>query len=542
MDAVEVKEAPAVKKRKPLDPKKKKWIRRAIIVLAVIAAVWLLFLRPMGKKAHRNLDSLYLTETAQTQELTVSVSGSGVIAPIDSYRVSAMAMGEVLEAPFEEGDWVEKGDLLYRIDAGDAETAVRQAELSLRQAQLRYDDLARSQRPTAGSAGVVQQVLVRRGDLVSPGTPLAVISDSKTMTLSLPFQSADAAAIFPGQSALVTIEGSFETLPATVESVSAADLAGPGGTLIRQVKLRVENPGALTSANTATAMVGTVSCAQAGNFEEDLRRTVISASSGEVTNLYITPGTPVSASTVLMELGGDSAASSLENASLSVESAQLGLQRAKDALDNYTVTAPISGTVIEKNFKVGDKLETDSLTAAGGALAVLYDMSTLTFKMNINDLDINDLAVGQAVSVTSEALKGQTFTGHVERISINGITAGGFTSYPVTVHLDEDGSGLVEQGLKPGMNINAEILVAEAGQVLCLPIDAVGRGDVVLVAGEGALDENGKLADPSKLEERTVKLGRNGQDMVEIVEGLSEGETVYIHNKTNNMMSMMMGG
>lgn len=62
------------------------------------------------------------------------------------------------------------------------------------------------------------------------------------MTLTLPFQSADAARLTLGQSAAVTLDGTMETLNATVESVSTADLVGSGGSLVRQVKLRLHNP------------------------------------------------------------------------------------------------------------------------------------------------------------------------------------------------------------------------------------------------------------------------------------------------------------
>ena len=546
MDAIEVKTpdtpAPVKQPRPPMNPRVKKWAKRIAIAAVIALAVGLFVIRPMHRAGDKLTEGMYLTSTAQMEDLTVAVSGSGTITPIDSYKVGALAVGEVLEAPFEEGDWVEKGDVLYRIDAGDAETALKQAKLSVRQAQLHYDDLARNLQPTAGSAGVVQKVFVKQGDMIAAGSPIAEIADSATMTIELPFLSADASSIYAGEAAVLTLDGTLETLPAVVESVSASDMVGPSGALVRQVKLRVDNPGALTAGRAATATIGAISCAGSGTFADSSRRTVAAMTSGEVTAVNVSTGSKVNAGTALITIGGSAVNSGLENASLGIESAKLNLQRAQDALDNYVIKAPISGTVIEKNFKAGDKIETESLTAAGGSLAVIYDMSTLTFKMNINDLDINKLEVGQTVSVTTDAIKGETFTGVVDKININGITAGGFTAYPVTVQLDGDGSDLAQRGLKPGMNISAEIVVEQAGEVLCLPIDSVSRGDTVLMAGEGALNDKGVLIDPTKLEEHQVTLGRNGKDMVEIVDGLKEGDVVYVHNPASNMMNMMMGG
>ena len=518
--------------------KKRRWPKVVIAVLLVLAALFFFVIRPMLGAGKELLAGAYLTSTAQMQEMTVSVSSTGTIQPIDSYNVSGMVTGEVLEAPFEVGDQVEKGDVLYRIDPGSAETALQQAQLSVQQAQLNYDSIVDGLNPKASGAGVVQKLHVKKGDLVSAGSPIADISDTSTMTLTVPFQSADAQRIAVGSSSQVTLAGTLETLTGTVESVANADLVGNGGALVRQVKIRVQNPGALTTSTTATAKVGSISCAGSGTFEANLTQTVVATGSGEVVSLNVSAGSRVSAGQVLATLGGSSAQTSLENASISLQNAQLSLQNAQDALDNYTITAPISGTVIEKNFKAGDTIDNNSLTAAGGTLAVLYDMSTLTFEMKIDEKDINKVQVGQEVTITADAVEGVTFSGVVDTVNINGTTVSGQTNYPVTVVINDP------QDLKPGMNVSADIIVERAGTVLCVPVDAVNRGSdkpTVQVAQEGALDENGNVVDPSKLETREVTLGRNDNDNIEITSGLSEGEIVVWVNEVSNPFAAMMG-
>lgn len=518
--------------------KKRRWPKIVIAVVVVLALVFFFVIRPMLGAGKDLLAGAYLTSTSQMQEMTVSVSSTGTIQPIDSYNVSGMVTGEVLEAPFEVGDQVEKGDVLYRIDPGSAETALQQAQLSVQQAQLNYNSIADGLAPKASGAGVVQQLHVKKGDMVAAGSPIADISDTSTMTLTLPFQSADAARISVGQAATVTLAGTLETLPGTVESVASADLVGNGGALVRQVKIRVQNPGALTTATTATARVGDIACAGSGTFEASLSQTITATGSGEVVSVNTSVGSWVSAGQVLVNLGGASAETSLENASLSLQNAQLSLQNAQDALDNYTITAPISGTVIEKNFKAGDTIDNNSLTAAGGTLAVLYDMSTLTFEMKIDEKDINKIQAGQEVTITADAVEGVTFSGVVDTVNINGTTVSGQTNYPVTVVINDP------QDLKPGMNVSADIIVERAGTVLCVPVDAVNRGSdkpTVQVAGEGALDEQGNVIDPSKLETREVTLGRNDTDNIEITSGLKEGEVVVWVNEVSNPLAAMMG-
>ena len=77
-------------------------------------------------------------------------------------------------------------------------------------------------------------------------TPSRTWGDNTTMTVEIPFHSADAAGLYVGQTGTLTIEGTMETVTGTIESISGADEVGAGGALIRQVKFRVSNPGGLT--------------------------------------------------------------------------------------------------------------------------------------------------------------------------------------------------------------------------------------------------------------------------------------------------------
>ena len=519
--------------------KKKKWGKRLVIGLAVVGVLGGLAARSMLGAGRELISAVYQTQAAQLRDMTVSVSSTGTVTPSDTYRASAAVMGDVLDAPFEVGGYVEKGAVLYRMDAKDAQTAVAQAELALRQAQLAYDNTSVNQTVTAGVGGVVQKVYVVKGDMAAAGSPIADISDTSTMTLDVMFHSADAQSLSAGQQAVVTVDGTMETLSGTVETVAGADQVGAGGTLLRQVRIRVANPGALTAEKSGTASVNGVDCAAGGQFAANSRQTVTALSSGEVTAVHVTPGTPVQAGTALVSLGGTAAKTTLENAALAVENAKLSLQRARDALDNYVITAPISGTVVEKNFEVGDTVDSASLSAAGGSMAVIFDLSTQNFEMKINELDINKIQAGQEVEITADAVEGVTFQGVVDKVNINGTTVSGMTDYRVTVNI------LDPSGLKPGMNVSADVIIERVGEVLAVPVEAVNRGaekPYVLVAGAGALNEAGQVADPSKLERREVTLGRNDDSYIEITQGLAQNEVVVWENEVSNPFAAMMTG
>lgn len=112
-----------------------------------------------------------------------------------------------MEAPFEEGDWVEKGALLYRFDAEDAQNAVQQAQLSVAQAELGYRTAQESVNPYSTASGIVQKLYVSVGDPVAVGDPIADVGDNTTMTVEIPFYSADAAGLYVGQTGTLTLKG-----------------------------------------------------------------------------------------------------------------------------------------------------------------------------------------------------------------------------------------------------------------------------------------------------------------------------------------------
>ena len=529
----------------PIPKKKKKWLKR-IVTLVIVVAVIVLVLRACSGGTDLTSTAAYLPSTAQMQDLVVSVSGTGAIEPLHSYRVTTLVRGEVLEAPFEEGGTVHKGDLLFRIDSTDVETAIEQARLSLETARLNYQQLLKNQADsqknatvTATASGIITELYVDEGDMVSAGAPIADILDRDNMKLTVPFHSADAAALYVGEPATVTVDGTLETISGSIDSIAATDSVGPGGTLVRNVTLLVPNPGALSDTSSGTAAVGTVSSAASGTFEYGESKQVVAKTSGELESLTVREGDRVTEDQVIGAFDQTDMETQIQNAAIQVQNAELTLRNAQDSLEDYSITSTIDGTVIEKNYEVGDTLDTSNASTTGIAYpAVIYDMSALTFDISVNELDINKIQVGQEVEITASAVEGQTFTGKVDKVNINGTTANGSTNYPVTVLVD----GTPEE-LKPGMNVSARIVVEDAGNVLCVPVETVSRGEngtsTVLVAGPGALDEQGALIDPSKLEAREVTLGRSDDAYVEILSGLEAGETVYSRVQGSSFMSMV---
>lgn len=523
--------------------KKRKWVKRLVIILVIVALLVFLLSRCMGA-GQQILSSAYLPYTAQTRDMTVSVSGTGTIEPVHSYKVTTLVSGEILEAPFEEGQTVQKGDVLFRIDARDLESNIQQLQLNVRSAQLALDDLLKTQSDNrkdrnvkAEDSGVITKLYVDQGDSVTVGTPIADVLDRDHMKLKVPFHSADAKNFYIGQAATVTVSGTAETVTGTVDEIAATDEVGPGGTLVRQVTILVNNPGVLSETSQGSASVGGAACASGAAFTYASSAQITAKASGDLDTLSVKEGDRVSEGQIIGVIAEADLDTQIENARIALENAQLSLQNAQDKLEDYTITSNITGEVIEKNLDVGDNI--NGMSSSGSTVtypAVIYDRSELVFDMAIDEKDIGKIQVGQKVEITAGALDDQSFTGVVDKVNINGTTVNGNTSYPVTIKVD----GAPEE-LYPGMNVSAKIIVEEADSVLTLPVEAVERGDTVLVALPGCLDENGAIFDLSATEERQVTLGRNDDNYIEIVDGLEEGDIVLALSPQGSSIMSAMG-
>lgn len=537
--------------------KKKKLIFILAFLLICLAGL-LVFVKAKRSEAVAAEAKAVRTAKVTRRDITSELSSSGTIAPKDTYEITSLVEGEVIEADFEEGDEVVKGQVLYRIDASSMESEMSLAGNSLTRAQESYE-IAKEDYNTAlndysgntyksTESGYIKTLYIKEGDKIGNSTKIADIYDDKTMKIKLPFLSGEAAQITAGSAAVLTMTDTGEQLMGTVTSVSSMEVTLTGGRIVRYVTIEAENPGGLTTETAATASVGDWICSMEATFEPKLE-TVMSAdisSSVEVAALLVHEGDYIAKGTPIFSIETRSAQKlirtykeSMEKAEETLESAKNKLDSTQDNYDNYTITAPISGRVITKNGKTGDKITKGS----GGStttLAVIYDMSNYTFEMSVDELDVKSVKVGQEVKITADAVEGKNFSGTVTNVSLESSYSNGVTNYPVTVTLND---GMDE--LLPGMNVDGVIILDEAKDVLAIPADALMRGNQVYVRDDTVKEAKGTI--PAGFRAVEVTTGLINDDYVEITEGLEEDQEVYlspssVDSNENMMMPGGMGG
>ena len=508
------------KLKKLLSGKKgRRWIVLCVLAVAVIGGGTAFLSRTRAKAA--KAETTYTTASVEKRSITNALTGSGTLQPADSYTVTTLVSGEVLSDTFEEGDIVEKDQLLYTIDSSDVSTTETQA-------QTNYTQALKAKYPTADISGTVSEVYVSNGDAVSAGTELCRISASNDLTIDFQFSYAKDGDFYVGQPAKIYLNGYAGYIDGTVAQIGSSSVANGTGMKMTTVRVKAANPGLVSGDCTASAVVGNYTSYGQTTVKIGTGSTITATASGKVSGLTLMPGDSVSSGQRICTITGDSVDNQLKNAKASLENAQ-------DRLDDYMVTSPITGTVVEKTVKAGDNVGTGS--NSNNTLCIIYDLTYLEMTLNIDELDIDNVEVGQTVNVTSDAKEGQTFTGVVTKVSVVGTTSGGTTTYPVTVRIDDT------DGLRPGMNVDAEIVLSSADGVLAIPSLAVNRGDTVLVTSDSPSAANALEQEaPEGYAYVQVTTGVSDDSYIEITSGLQEGDTVAYLRTASSGSDMMMSG
>ena len=513
-------ENPAVQPGKK-DPKqflKRNWKKiTAVVCVAAVAAAVLL---PKNSKKAVQASTQYMEAALERRDITNTFSGSGTISAANTYTVKSLVKGTVLTADFEVGDTIEKGTVLYTIDSSDVATSVEKAQLALEQAQRSYDDTADAQYIRSVIGGTVASIKVKAGDYVTAGQEIATVRDDSSLLLTLEFPAADASGFAVGQSAEVILNGTFETLSGTVQAVAGTDTISSGNLLVRTVTIAVKNNGSLTTAQAASATINGVSALASARFDYQHQQTVTATTSGTVAAVCVKEGTAIEANTAIVQLSGTELSRQVQSAADSLLNAQLSMSDTQKQMENYTITSPISGTVIQKNVKAGDTVGTD--TTASETLCTIYDLSYLEMTLNVDELEILSIKEGQTVTITADAISDRTFTGVVTSVSAAGTTTGGTTTYPVTIRIDDTGD------LLPGMNATAEIEVSSASNALAVPNGSVVRGNYVLVTKDSPSAANAvqDMTAPDGYVYVKITTGTSDDDYIEVASGLQEGDTI----------------
>lgn len=576
--------------------------KNIIILVAVVLIIALLCFFVFGKgKNNKTEEQKYTEAQAERMDITETIEQSGVIEPLDRYEITSLVKGEIISSPYEEGDYVEEGATLYQIDDEDAQLNIEKTQNSIERSRMSLeetsDDISKLN-IYANASGKLSEFTMKMGDTVSG--VIGKITNTDNLTVDIPFSAADFDKISVGNSVTITSALYMTSMSGRVShKYDATAGTGNDGSVLKNIEIEIPNPGSLAEGTTFAATVntpyGTVSSAGSGTIGGGTVTTLKADVSGTVSYIAVKDGDYVKKGQLIAKLTSDSLTNSQRSNQLNLKDSELSLKSSRKSLDDYNITSPISGTVITKNSKAGDKIDNSNSQTV---MMVVADMSKVKFTITVDELDITKIALGQTAVVDADALPEETYEAKVTSIAGEGTSTGdGVTTFKVELTIDEPGN------LRSGMNVNANIVIEEAKDVIGIPEEALmntkGSTAKVLVKSDKAASKNDKRnaeggdadkakgksasagsipanadaksginkgtnsaptgdsgkgsggapaggnAVPDGYEMRDIKVGISDGTNIEVVSGLSEGETIiYIpkSGESDNPFAVMMGG
>ena len=193
-----------------------------------------------------------------------------------------------------------------------------------------------------------------------------------------------------------------------------------------------------------------------------------------------------------------------------VKERELAYQVAKSELEATTLKAPFSGVVAEVNIDVGEMVSTTTQALR------LLDLSRMYLEVNVDEVDIRHVELGQPVTIIVDAYPNLTLTGSVVEIGIVPRGSSDLVLFPVKIELDE-----VDPRVKPGMSAEGRIVVDRVDGALAVPVDAVAQVDGQSMVT--VVTDSGNVPTP-------VETGISDGMFVEIVSGLKAGDKILANN------------
>ena len=467
---------------------------------------------PIRKKKQDTEDK---TEMARTGEFRVKIRETGNLEPLISVEVKSNVSGEIEQLLIEEGDYVEKGQELLRLDDEQVSERRKQAQANLGSSRASLEQ-ARSQTflTEKRQSSDIQQL---KNTVKSAEASLASVEATATQQLSSAQTDIERSRNMLEQDRIALSQAKITLQQADIqleqnqanESSAKIEFDNVSAEYERQKDLYTKKYVSKKSLEDAELRLSQVKSSyqtaqknvtsQTKSIESQKRN--IEARDRAIANRQATIRlqeqnlgtikTSQEANTKRSKADLESAKIRLQQAletveqetSVSINSeiqAQSGLLRAESALQSIddelgwtVVKAPLSGRVTRLAFEEGEIVmgSRSGYGSQGPAILVISDLSKMVVKTRINEAEISKVALGQQAEITIDAYPNLLFSGEVTEIAPSANTgqgSSGVVAFEVVIEIATS-----EYELLPGMSANVDIIVFDEVSVLQLPIEAV---------------------------------------------------------------------
>ena len=504
--------------------KTKKWV----LTNKKMSGLFLLVLISMCYGTYTSVTAIptetkYVLAQVHKGNVVVSVAGTGQVSSSNQVDLAPRASGDLIYLNATVGQEVKAGTLIAQVDAGNAAYELETAKLSyedlvtvdpddlrtkqnaLNEAQDSLADAYVSARASVTSASTdMSDVLSGVNGILTNGGYLSVANRSRA-------GSTDRNTIDRAERSYFSANNTLKDLVRKYRAVSSSTTNTELETIVSE-SYTAAIAVAQAAKDTQDAVVSL------RNHEAGSSHTTADQAYSTVTGLVSTANSVVSSlssskNAILNDTRSlETAQIDLKNlqdgpTNLELRSEELSLRQKQEALADYYVRAPFDGIIASVDGKKGQNVN------SGTSIATLITKQKIA-EISLNEIDAAKVKTGQKATLTFDAIDGLEIPGEVIEVDLIGTVTQGVVNYSMKIGFDSD-----DDRIKPGMTVSASIVTDMKENVLTVPASAIktqGNRSFVLVPKS--------QTEPVQPQSVSVVVGLTGDDSVEIISGLQEGE------------------
>ncbi len=446
--------------------------------LFIVGAIATQTLRNQGVSQE---DIAQLTVPVEAKNVTLRITASGKVTPIQSVNISPKNAGIVSQLYVEQGDRVQKGQIIARMNSDDIQARIQQAKANIAQSQAQLDQARAGNRP--------QEIAQTRSRLAQAEAQLAAARAGNR-----PQEIAQAQAQVDAAQAKVIY---------TSEQVKRYRYLVGQGAEQRQLLDQAVSEDNAAKASLREAQKG-LSLQQSGTRTEEIAQRQAAVAEARASLQLSESGTRVE------EIAQRQAA---------VASAQAQLQAELVTLEDSIIRAPFSGIITQKYANIGafvTPTTSASTSASATSSSLVALVRGLEILASVPEADIGRIKKGQEVEIVSDAYPDQIFKGKVRLIAPEAVKEEGVTLFQVRVQITTG-----EEKLRSGLNVDLTFLGDDVSNALLVPTVAI----VTEKGNTGVLVPNAQ----NKPQFRTITIGSQIKDQTQVVEGIKQGDRIFLN-------------
>lgn len=432
------------------------------------------------------LDIEQLTVPVAAKSVTLRINASGKVVPIQSVNLSPKTAGRLVDLLVEQGDRVQAGQIIARMDSADVQAQLAQARAKLAEAQAQLDKALAGSRP--------EEISQSRARLAQAEAELA---QARNGTRPEEIQQAKA-----------------QVAAAQSRVNLTSSRVGRNRNLYQQGAIAQDKLDEVIADDTSAK----------ASLLEAQRRLVQLQSGSRAEEIAQRQAAAAEARASLQQAQRGSRPEDIAQARATVAAARGELKAVEIQFEDTIIRAPFAGLITQKNATEGAFVTPTTSVSSGASNSSSLANSTsivvlakgLEIVAEVPEVDIGRIQPGQQVEIVADSFPDQVFKGHVRLISPEAIVEENVTSFQVRVALDSGTDKLLS-----GMNVDLTFLGANLKDALVVPTVAI-------------VTENGKTGvlvpgDNNKPEFSPVTIGQSIQDQTQILEGVNVGDRVFIN-------------